>query len=109
MAYPADSMSVMNPPDVIDDLRAMTRDLRAQLVRHVAAGAWAAPGGATARSVIVPFDVPVGDVVDDEPSEHGRRSLAQIRADVGECTRCKLSTTRKSIVFGVGDPRAPLM
>ena len=104
-------MSVMNPPDVIDDLRALTRDLRAQLVRHVAAGAWAAPGGATARSTIVPFDVPVGEieVYDERDVPGGRRSLAQIRAEVGDCTRCKLSTTRKSIVFGVGDPNAPLM
>ena len=103
-------MSAMTPPDVIDELRDLTRGLRAQLARHVAAGAWAAPGGATARSVIVPFDVPVGEIYDDASVvEGGRRSLAQIRAEVGDCTRCKLSTTRASIVFGVGDPNAPLM
>src|SRR5665647_113659 len=106
MAYPADSMSVMNPREEIDELRELTRGLRAQLVRHVAAGAWAAPGGATARSVIVPFNEPVED---SGESENGRRSLQQVRTDLGECTRCKLSTTRKSIVFGVGDPSAPLM
>jgi len=110
MAYLADSMSDMNPAD---ELLELTRQVRAQLARHIAAGAWAAPGGATARSVIVPFDTPVGDAVveeeiDEAPSS-GRRSLAQIREDLGECTRCKLSTTRKSIVFGVGDPNAPLM
>jgi len=103
-------MSDMNPAD---ELLELTRQVRAQLARHIAAGAWAAPGGATARSVIVPFDTPVGDAVveeeiDEAPSS-GRRSLAQIREDLGECTRCKLSTTRKSIVFGVGDPNAPLM
>ena len=38
-----------------------------------------------------------------------RRSLADIRADVGECTRCKLHSTRRSIVFGVGAEDAPLM
>ena len=107
-------MSDMNPAD---ELLELTRQVRAQLARHIAAGAWAAPGGATARSVIVPFDTPVGDapfgdaVVEeiDEAPASGRRSLAQIRADVGDCTRCKLSATRKSIVFGVGDPNAPLM
>jgi uracil-DNA glycosylase len=107
-------MSDMNPAD---ELLELTRQVRAQLARHIAAGAWAAPGGATARSVIVPFDTPVGgapvgDAVVEEISDapaSGRRSLAQIRADVGDCTRCKLSTTRKSIVFGVGDPNAPLM
>ena len=111
MAYLADSMSEMNPAD---ELLELTRQVRAQLARHIAAGAWAAPGGATARSVIVPFDTPVGEgvepIVDDESAPaSGRRSLAQIRAELGECTRCKLSTTRKSIVFGVGDPNAPLM
>ena len=112
MAYLADSMSDMNPAD---ELLELTRQVRAQLARHIAAGAWAAPGGATARSVIVPFDTPVGDaVVENVVDENGdvgsrRRTLEQIRADLGDCTRCKLSTTRKSIVFGVGDPNAPLM
>jgi DNA polymerase len=39
----------------------------------------------------------------------GRRTLAQIREDLGQCTRCKLHATRKSIVFGVGAEDAPLM
>jgi DNA polymerase len=97
-------MSDMNPAD---ELLELTRQVRAQLARHIEAGAWAAPGGATARSVIVPFDDAVEEIL-DAPAR-GRRSLAQIREDVGECTRCKLSETRKSIVFGVGDPNAPLM
>ena len=37
-------------------------------------------------------------------------SLTAIRADLGECTRCKLHTLgRKQIVFGVGNPHADLM
>jgi DNA polymerase len=32
-----------------------------------------------------------------------------IRADIGDCTRCKLHPTRKSIVFGVGNPDADLV
>jgi len=96
----------MNPAD---ELLELTRQVRAQLTRHIAAGAWAAPGGATARSAPVgdPADEPVEEFVDAPAG--GRRSLAQIRAELGECTRCKLSTTRTSIVFGVGDPNAPLM
>jgi DNA polymerase len=35
--------------------------------------------------------------------------LEEIRADLGECTRCKLHAGRKNIVFGVGDPKARLM
>jgi DNA polymerase len=36
-------------------------------------------------------------------------TLEAIRADLGDCTRCKLAPTRKNIVFGVGDPRAALV
>lgn len=35
--------------------------------------------------------------------------LADIRADIGDCTRCRLSQGRKNIVFGVGNPEARLM
>jgi DNA polymerase len=95
--------------DPAAELADLTRALRAQLQRHVAAGTWAAPGGASLRPEPEP-EIPVA--IEPElavPSPSGRRSLMQIRADLGECTRCKLHTTRRSIVFGVGDPNAPLM
>ena len=105
----------MDPAELVD----LTRALRAQLQRHVAAGTWAAPGGATARPAHVPVAIepevmrPAAAMhpaaIESEPGSSLRRSLPQIRADLGDCTRCKLHTTRKSIVFGVGDPLAPLM
>jgi uracil-DNA glycosylase family 4 len=37
-------------------------------------------------------------------------ALAAVRADIGDCTRCKLHTLgRSQIVFGVGNPDADLM
>jgi uracil-DNA glycosylase len=36
-------------------------------------------------------------------------SLLKIRADLGECTRCKLSRTRNKIVFGDGNEKAQLV
>ena len=37
-------------------------------------------------------------------------ALAAVRTDIGDCTRCKLSTLgRSQIVFGVGNPHADLM
>ena len=39
----------------------------------------------------------------------GAESLEGIRADLGDCTRCKLHPTRNKIVFGVGNPAARLM
>ena len=37
-------------------------------------------------------------------------ALAAVRADIGDCTRCKLHTQgRTQVVFGVGNPQADLM
>jgi DNA polymerase len=36
-------------------------------------------------------------------------TLKEIRAELGDCKRCKLSRGRKNIVFGDGSPRARLM
>jgi DNA polymerase len=36
-------------------------------------------------------------------------TLAEIRADLGDCRRCPLSRTRTRIVFGSGDPKARLV
>src|SRR5262245_19945465 len=51
-----------------------------------------------------------------EPSEPARlykspaEALVAVRADLGDCTRCKLHTLgRKQVVFGVGNPNADLM
>ena len=39
----------------------------------------------------------------------GPETLEQIRADLGDCHRCKLAGGRKTIVFGEGNPRAELV
>jgi len=39
----------------------------------------------------------------------GPQTLEQIRADLGDCHRCKLAGGRKTIVFGQGDPHAELV
>jgi uracil-DNA glycosylase family 4 len=44
---------------------------------------------------------------DQVPS--AQESLEEIRKDLGDCQRCKLSPTRKNIVFGSGNPHAELM
>ena len=36
-------------------------------------------------------------------------TLEEIRADLGDCRRCKLAPSRKTIVFGSGNPHADLM
>ena len=44
-----------------------------------------------------------------EPSVDPTAHLAQLREDLGECTRCKLHSTRTHLVYGVGNPGADLM
>jgi uracil-DNA glycosylase len=43
------------------------------------------------------------------PAEYRVPSLEEIRAEMGDCRRCKLYQGRKNLVFGDGDPRARLM
>jgi DNA polymerase len=47
-----------------------------------------------------------------KPSAEGavhHETLENIRKNLGDCKRCKLGTTRKKLVFGVGNPRARLV
>ena len=48
----------------------------------------------------------------DRRDSHGSsavQTLSEIREELGDCTRCRLCETRKSIVFGEGNPRARLV
>jgi DNA polymerase len=42
-------------------------------------------------------------------SEDPERELAELRVDIGDCTRCRLCEKRTQVVFGVGNPRASVM
>jgi DNA polymerase len=44
----------------------------------------------------------------DSAGDHGR-ALAELRDEIGDCTRCKLSERRTNIVFGDGNPAARIM
>ena len=43
------------------------------------------------------------------PEEPARETLPQILADIGDCRRCRLHEGRHKLVFGVGNPTAPLV
>jgi DNA polymerase len=100
--------------DTRDELFALTSAFRQALLRQRRAGVWAAPGGATARpelqtgTPVTSQPVEPAPVVDEAPASVAR-GLAVIRAELGDCQRCKLCKTRKNIVFGVGPEPAPLM
>jgi DNA polymerase len=44
-----------------------------------------------------------------EPAVRSAASLEELRTVIGECSRCKLCSGRKNIVFGVGNATADLM
>ncbi len=46
---------------------------------------------------------------DNKKSMNMMESLDDVRADIGDCQRCKLCHGRTNIVFGVGDPNARLV
>ncbi|MCE9625015.1 MAG: uracil-DNA glycosylase, partial [Deltaproteobacteria bacterium] len=44
-----------------------------------------------------------------KPALNPEAELEAVRADIGDCKRCRLCEQRNNIVFGVGNPRAELM
>lgn len=76
--------------EVVRQTRAYLEAQRALGVDRVAAG-WPEGGGGKAAGAAAPG------------------TLEEIRAVLGECTRCKLHPHRNRIVFGVGNPKAELV
>ncbi len=75
---------------------------RAREVHGVSHPAYASGGGPTSASDV------------SAPAETGGtaaapETLEAVRADLGECTRCKLHGGRTNLVFGVGSPTADLV
>jgi len=52
-------------------------------------------------------DVPLEPISAEGATQH--ETLEHIRKNLGDCKRCKLGTTRKNLVFGVGNPKARLV
>jgi uracil-DNA glycosylase len=94
-----------------------TRDIARALLAHVtyqrllgAVGAPAASAPAPAapteppRAAERPAPAPVHEVADA-----AGETLDHVRADLGDCQRCKLAGGRTNLVYGVGDPHARLV
>jgi DNA polymerase len=110
--------------DPADELRALVAAFRTQLAWRRRGGGFAAPAAPTPRAHAASAAAQEQEIdaapaaappTPSEPSrDDGERraprlSLAAVREELGDCTRCKLSQTRQNIVFGVGDPEAALM
>jgi DNA polymerase len=80
-----------------------------------------APASAAAPSVSVPAAAPVASVpaaapaaarpavASPRPAADPAARLVALRAELGDCTRCKLCGGRKQLVYGAGNPRAELV
>jgi DNA polymerase len=69
----------------------------------------AAPRASAARPAAAPGPGPAPAAVEAPAPSGAHRSLAAIREEIGDCTRCRLHTGRTKLVFGDGNPDAKLM
>jgi DNA polymerase len=84
----------MNHNDLIQQLE-FFRDIGVETI-SLAPTSFATP---VVTSVVAPVS----------PSVPGPETLEAIRADIGDCQRCKLAPTRTTIVFGSGNPNADII
>ena len=91
--------------DDAQDLADLTASVRAYVGRAARAGQLARPS----LSLPEPEPEPQPEPRSQPVSSGSGLTLAQVRADLGDCTRCKLHTGRQNIVFGDGSPTAALM
>jgi uracil-DNA glycosylase family 4 len=64
---------------------------------------------ATPKSSHLPLPVAGGPSLFESIDKIADDTLLKIREDLGDCTRCKLHSTRNKIVFGDGNPKAELV
>jgi uracil-DNA glycosylase family 4 len=57
----------------------------------------------------LPLPAPAGPSLFESLDKIAGDTLLKVREDLGECTRCKLHSTRHKIVFGDGNPKAELV
>jgi DNA polymerase len=109
--------------EIFDGLRRALHALRADGLDWIGPRPPAAPASEPRRAPPVPgpsappagfrprvaaLVLPDPDQLGDAARERAAR-LLEIRTDLGECTRCGLCETRNSIVFGEGNPHAPVV
>ena len=98
-----------------EELRKIVSTLRRHLQRKASAGIRVLPKG---RPVEVSSkEAPSshwmggleGNLFSDHAAAYEAKSLAELRAAIGDCHRCKLWSGRTHLVFGVGNPQAQVM
>jgi uracil-DNA glycosylase len=99
----------------IGDHLKLYKDLGVRYARRDAPHAIDAPKNAAAVKKEPPAGLKTKTLAPAEPElfppaePHESETLEKIRADLGNCRRCKLAPLRTNIVFGTGDANAELM
>lgn len=91
--------------NIIKELKAHLEFMKTMGVQEIPKDTF--PAGPVTADCRVPTNVGPRGNASVPPA--GGESLASIRADLGDCQRCKLCSTRTNIVFGVGNPQAEIM
>ncbi len=68
-----------------------------------------APVAVTVSPKITSLPLAIGPSLFESVDKIADDTLLKVREDLGECTRCKLHSTRHKIVFGDGNPKAQLV
>jgi len=93
--------------EVAGEARALVASARALLAELAEEGvaAWEASAAPEA-----PGPSPAATAAEASAPGAGRRpTLEEVRAELGECTRCRLHEGRRTLVFGDGNPTADLL
>ena len=92
--------------EALSIIASMREYIELQKLRGVRSIPCASPS-ATVREDTLPFTAAKNPA--HQPANVKNEQLQAIREEIGDCQRCKLHSSRKNIVFGVGDPNANLM
>jgi uracil-DNA glycosylase len=97
------------PPPSTSMNMASTAKSSAKPVASVA-GSVATPLSSSKSGSSLPIiSVSAGPTLFEAAERVPNETLDDIRADLGECTRCRLHKARTKIVFGIGNPKAELV
>lgn len=109
----------MSEPTVVEaksPVAGLLRDLRAHLAwQREASGVELMGmhrGAVPPLGLTLPEPSPAADaeaLAQPSPLTRARKTLDEVRRELGDCQRCKLCSGRKQIVFGSGNPKARLV
>jgi uracil-DNA glycosylase len=84
------------------------RDVARALLAHVEYQRDLGAAGVPAAPLATPV-VAAAPLVERPVPTDAAETLEQVRADLGDCQRCKLAGGRRTLVYGVGNPKARLV